>query len=211
MAFRQSRKSSLGLHPPVGKTSPHVLSDFAFHAFRLFTSFAGMGISRSLYAFGVHPRSGLWLTRTVFDAMFRSVQYVCITSCSRIPVMRKNSNHRRSSASHALKNLFSSSRSYTSGSSSTNRGQSFLPTNPRIPCAFRNVITFSNWLYMLRGACAFSSRTNAANFSMSLRSMSVRFNLWQDSTKYASAVRYAANVLGFLLSLVSSRYPATDA
>src|SRR5439155_23710829 len=66
-AFRASRKSSLGLHPAVGKTSPHVLSDFAFHAFRLFMSFAGMGISRSLYAFGVHPRSGLLLTRTVFD------------------------------------------------------------------------------------------------------------------------------------------------
>src|SRR5262249_22700067 len=44
------------------------------------------------------------------------------------------------------KSLTSSSRSYISGSSSTNRGQSFLPTNPRMPCAFKNVITFSNLL-----------------------------------------------------------------
>jgi hypothetical protein len=29
-AFRQSRKSSLGLHPPVGNTRLQVLSDFAF-------------------------------------------------------------------------------------------------------------------------------------------------------------------------------------
>jgi MFS family permease len=49
------------LQPAVGKTKPHVLSAFAFHAFRLFASFAGIGISRSLYAFGVHPLSGLWL------------------------------------------------------------------------------------------------------------------------------------------------------
>src|ERR1700722_1540083 len=58
-AFRQSRKSSFGLHPAVGNTRLHFLSDFAFNAFKLFTSFAGIGISRSLYAFGVHPRSGL--------------------------------------------------------------------------------------------------------------------------------------------------------
>jgi len=51
-----------------------VLSDFAFHAFRLFTNLAGIGISRSLYAFGVHPRSGLWLTRTVLAAKFTSDQ-----------------------------------------------------------------------------------------------------------------------------------------
>src|SRR5271169_2552810 len=72
--FRQSRKSSLGLHPAVGNTSPHVLSALPFHAFKLFTNFAGMGISRSLYAFGVHPRSGLWLTRTVAWARLTSDQ-----------------------------------------------------------------------------------------------------------------------------------------
>src|SRR5208282_5396160 len=64
-AFRPSRKSSFGLHPVVGNTRLHFLAAFAFHAFRLFTSFAGIGISRSLYAFGVHSLSGLWLTRTV--------------------------------------------------------------------------------------------------------------------------------------------------
>src|SRR5216684_8364214 len=69
-AFRSSRKSSFGLHPAVGNTRPHVLLDFALCAFRLVTSFAGMGISRSLYAFGVHPLSGLWLTRTVAAAKF---------------------------------------------------------------------------------------------------------------------------------------------
>src|SRR6266699_4453895 len=78
-AFRQSRKSSFGLHPAVGKTRLHVLSAFAFHAFRLATRFAGIGISRSLYAFGVHPRSGLWLTRTVARLRLMSDQYVCIT------------------------------------------------------------------------------------------------------------------------------------
>src|SRR5271170_2379353 len=61
-AFRPSRKSSFGLHPDVGKTRLQVLSDFAFHSLRLFTSFVGIGISRSLYAFGVQPLSGLWLT-----------------------------------------------------------------------------------------------------------------------------------------------------
>src|SRR5579864_7459682 len=66
--LRSSKKFNLGLQPAVGKTKLHVLSDFAFHAFRLVTSFAGIGISRSLYAFGVQPRSGLWLTRTV-DAL----------------------------------------------------------------------------------------------------------------------------------------------
>src|ERR1700724_3614908 len=76
MAFTQSRKSSLGLHPPVGNTRLHVLLDFAFHALRLFASFAGIGISRSLYAFGVHPLSGLWLTRTVEAARLTSAQYV---------------------------------------------------------------------------------------------------------------------------------------
>src|SRR5215469_2164290 len=57
-AFRQSRKSSFGLQPEVGNTSLHVLSDFASHAFNFLTSFAGIGISRSLYAFGVQFRSG---------------------------------------------------------------------------------------------------------------------------------------------------------
>src|SRR5713101_8416588 len=46
-AFRQSRKSSFGQHPLVGKTKPQVLSDFALCAFRLVTSLAGIGISRS--------------------------------------------------------------------------------------------------------------------------------------------------------------------
>src|ERR1035438_332765 len=64
-AFRSSRKFIFALHPEVGKTKLHVLSDFAFSALRLVTNFAGIGISRSLYAFGVQPRSGLWLTRTV--------------------------------------------------------------------------------------------------------------------------------------------------
>src|SRR5260370_9320093 len=57
--LRSSRKFNFGLHPAVGNTKVQVLFAFAFDAFRLFTSFDGMGISRSLYAFGVHPRSGL--------------------------------------------------------------------------------------------------------------------------------------------------------
>src|SRR4029077_2702845 len=73
-AFRQSRKSSFGLHPAVGNTGLHALLDLAFHALRLFTSFAGIGISRSLYAFGVQLRSGLWLTRTVAWATLTSDQ-----------------------------------------------------------------------------------------------------------------------------------------
>src|ERR1039457_5113185 len=64
-AFRSSRKFIFALHPEVGKTKLHVLADFAFCALRLVTNFAGIGISGSLYAFGVQPRSGLWLTRTV--------------------------------------------------------------------------------------------------------------------------------------------------
>src|SRR5579864_3204469 len=92
-AFRQSRKSSFGLHPPVGNTSPQVLSAFIFRCFNFFASLVGIGISRSLYAFGVQFRSGLWLTRTVEAVKFTSDQYVYITSCSLIPVIRKNSNH----------------------------------------------------------------------------------------------------------------------
>ena len=57
-----------------------------------------------------------------------SAQEQCITSCSRIPVIRKNSNQSRSLASHFANSVSSSSFSYTSGSSSTNRGQSFLPS-----------------------------------------------------------------------------------
>src|SRR5580765_2675984 len=117
-AFRQSRKPSFGLHPLVGNTRPHVLSAFALHTFKLFMSLAGIGISRSLYAFGVQFLSGLWLTRTVEAAKFTSDQYVYITSCSRIPVIKKNSYHSRSSSVHALKSVSSSPCSYISGSSS---------------------------------------------------------------------------------------------
>ncbi len=59
-AFRQSKKSSLGLHPAVGNSRVQLRSDFFFHVFRALTSFVGMGISHSLYAFGVQPYSGLW-------------------------------------------------------------------------------------------------------------------------------------------------------
>src|SRR5262252_7955622 len=117
-AFRQSRKSSFGLHPLVGNTRPHVLSALAFHVFSFFASFAGIGISRSLYAFGVQFRSGLWLTRTVPAAKVTSDQYVYITSCSLIPVIRKNSYQSRSCSLQALNSLSSSSCSYISGSSS---------------------------------------------------------------------------------------------
>src|SRR5262252_10647687 len=73
-AFRQSKKSSFGLQPAVGNTSPQVLSAFAFHSFNCFASFAGIGISRSLYAFGAQFRSALRLTRTVLAAKFTSDQ-----------------------------------------------------------------------------------------------------------------------------------------
>src|SRR5260370_8058402 len=58
-ALRSSRKFNFGLHPAVGNKRLHVLSALAFHAFSFLASFVGIGISRSLYAFGVHPRSGL--------------------------------------------------------------------------------------------------------------------------------------------------------
>src|ERR1700686_5676999 len=86
-AFRQSRKSSFGLHPAVGNTRLQVLFDLAFQPFRLFTNLAGMGISRSLYAFGVHPRSGLWLTRTGAAARLTSDQYMQMPSCCVLPVI----------------------------------------------------------------------------------------------------------------------------
>ena len=78
-------------------TRSRFLSDFAFHSLSFFASFAGMRISHSLYAFGVHPRSGLWLPRAAAAAKFTSDQYVYITSCSRIPVIRKNSYQSRHS------------------------------------------------------------------------------------------------------------------
>src|SRR6185437_2711104 len=62
--LRQSRKSNLGLHPLVGKTKLHDLSACFFHSFNRVIRVVGTGISRSLYAFGVQPLSGLWLTRT---------------------------------------------------------------------------------------------------------------------------------------------------
>src|SRR6266700_8009680 len=72
-------------------------------------------------------------------------------------------------------------------------------------------MTFSNLLWTLRGACFFSPRRNAQNLSRSRRSTSSTFTLWQDSTKHARAVLYAASVFGFFVSFVSSRYSATDA
>src|SRR5579863_199632 len=47
-AFRQSRKSSLGLHPAVGNTSPHVFSACTFQALSFSIKSAGIGISLSL-------------------------------------------------------------------------------------------------------------------------------------------------------------------
>src|ERR1700694_1920731 len=176
-ALRQSRKSSLGLHPAVGNTRAQPLDAFDFHAFKLFASFVGMGISRSLYAFGVHPLSGLWLTCTVDAAKLTSVQYVNITTCSRSPVIKKNSYQSLSSAPQAAKSLSSSAASYISGSSSVKRGQSFFPTSPRTPCALRKDMRFSNLLYTLRGACSFSSRRKAQNLSKSLRSRSSMLSL----------------------------------
>jgi hypothetical protein len=55
-----------------GKSRLQLLSAFDIHVFRFFANFSGIGISRSLYAFGVQPRSGLWLTRTTEAAQFTS-------------------------------------------------------------------------------------------------------------------------------------------
>src|SRR6516162_9804885 len=53
-ALQQSSRSSFGLHPAVGNSRLHVrVSDFAFHSFNAATNLSGIGISRSLYAFGV--------------------------------------------------------------------------------------------------------------------------------------------------------------
>jgi len=82
-ALRQSRKLSFGLQPAVGNTRLQVLSDFAFHL-QTIDQLRRNGISRSLYAFGVHPLSGLWLTRTVAWARLMSDQLVYMTSCSLI-------------------------------------------------------------------------------------------------------------------------------
>src|SRR5580698_797839 len=108
-AFRLSRKLSFGLHPEVGNSRLHFLFALAFHAFRFFTSLVGIGISRSLYAFGVQPQSGLWVTRTIDPTRLMSRHSVYITSCSRSPVIRKNSYQSRSSVLHAAKSLSSSS------------------------------------------------------------------------------------------------------
>src|SRR5580658_2685314 len=89
-AFRLSRKLSFGLHPDVGNNRLHFLLALAFHAFRFFTSLVGIGISRSLHAFGVHPLSGLWVTRTIDPTRLTSRHSVYITSCSRSPVIKKN-------------------------------------------------------------------------------------------------------------------------
>src|SRR5215471_19439259 len=56
-----------------------------------------------------------------------------MTSCSRIPVIRKNSNQSRSSSVQAWKSMASSSDSYISSFSSVERGQFVLShetTNP---------------------------------------------------------------------------------
>ena len=59
-----------------------------------------------------------WVAATL-DTKLDEALYVCNLLCSL--------------GSQALKNLFNSSCSYISGSSSVYRGQSFLPTNPRMP------------------------------------------------------------------------------
>ena len=50
--------------------------------------------------FGLNPYSGLCLTVTVFRVRFTSGHEACITSCSLIPVIRKNSYHSCSSRLH---------------------------------------------------------------------------------------------------------------
>ena len=95
-AFRQSRKSSFGLQPAVGNTkrrscplSPSTPSDFSPASQESESHVLCMPSASS-------PRSGLWLTRTVAWLRLISDQYVYMTSCSRIPVIRKNSYQRRS-------------------------------------------------------------------------------------------------------------------
>jgi len=62
--FRLSRKLSFGLHPDVGNNRLHFLFALAFHSFRFFTSLGrNRNLAFPLYAFGVHPLSGLWVTR----------------------------------------------------------------------------------------------------------------------------------------------------
>src|SRR5207248_4994755 len=104
IALQQSRKSNFGLHPAVGNTSGQSF-DFAFKLLRECISFAGTGISRSLYALGVQLRSGLCETFTTASANLMSFQYTYMASCSRNPVIKKNSNHSFSCASHAPKNF----------------------------------------------------------------------------------------------------------
>ena len=88
---------SLKSERPDGSSCPA----WPFPSFRLASSDSGIGISRSLYAFGVQLRSGLCVTLTVQlrKVDIRPVEYM--TSCSRMPVIKKNSNHRRSSGSQA--------------------------------------------------------------------------------------------------------------
>src|ERR1700683_2886927 len=74
-AFTHFRKSSFGLHPLVGKSRLQFLSAvFVLHALSSSASLGSRGIERSLYCFGVHPLSGLCVTRTTPAEKLTSVQ-----------------------------------------------------------------------------------------------------------------------------------------
>ncbi len=192
-AFRQSRKSSFGLQPAVGKYQGHTLSRFAFAACRLATSFSGIGISRSLYAFGVQSDCGLWLTLTVL------ADEVHVRPVRVHHFLLAHPGHEEELEPQPLLGV-AGREQRIQFRLLVNLGLFFrvarpviFPTSPRTPCDFRKPMTLANLLCTLRGACSFSSRRNAANFSRSLRSMSSTYSFEQDSVKYARAVVYAAS------------------
>jgi len=117
-AFRPSKKSSFGVAAGSWEHKTACLVRLRLPRFQLLRQLRRNRNPRSLYAFGVQFQSGLWLTRTVDAAKFTLDRYVYITSCSLIPVIRKNSDHHRSSSLQPLKSWVNSLCSYISGSSS---------------------------------------------------------------------------------------------
>src|SRR5438552_5719352 len=79
--LQMSRKSNLGLQPPVGNKRGQPGCACFFHSRNESISSCGTGTLRSRYAFGVQLYSGLWriVITFFFKSTLRQVQY--ITSC----------------------------------------------------------------------------------------------------------------------------------
>jgi len=141
----------------------------------------------------------LVLTRTVDAVRLTSDQYVYMTSCSRSPVIRKNSYQSRSSSSHLRTTCrvlharkfpvpLREARPVVLAGQATNPG-AFRKTSHSQTCCTR----YAGLVLLITQERGELQQVLTIDF--------VEIELVADSTKYARAVEYAARVFGFFVSL----------